>query len=82
MPRITVATVVKLLVASLIVGAVMAWLQIRPNDLLNWVTGSFEQLAQITFANLNAAVGYVLLGAVIVIPLWLLSLLLRYFGRR
>ena len=82
MPRVTLVTVLKLLVASLVVGALMAWLQIRPGDVLHWITSSIEQITGSLYANMNAAIGYVLLGAVIVLPIWLLSLLVQFLKRR
>jgi hypothetical protein len=73
------ATVIKLFLASLLVGFVMHWLDITPVGILHALTNNFEEL----FSNLVNVVSwileFVLIGAVIVVPLWLL---MRFFGGR
>jgi hypothetical protein len=82
LPPITFRTVLHVLLASLVVGMVMAWFQVQPRDILSWITGNIDDL----FANAQAWVGwaikYVLLGAVIVVPIWLLSYLFQFVRRR
>lgn len=64
-------TVVKLAIASLAVGLVLSLLGITPGDLLDHVTA----LAQASWAllgdTLEWAGAYMLLGALVVLPLWL-----------
>lgn len=81
-PRITVGTVVKLLLASLVVGALMAWLRITPDQVVAWIVDTMGGLFDDVIANLNLAFKYVLLGAVIVVPIWLLWVLWQSLGRR
>lgn len=81
-PRITVGTVVKLLLASLVVGALMAWLEVSPNQVIAWTIRTMDGLFDDVVANLSNAFGYVLLGAVIVVPIWLLWVLWQSLGRR
>ncbi len=69
----------KLIFLSLLVGAFMAFLGITPFRLIE---GLFDWLTSILDLSLDTVkeVGvWVLYGAVIVVPLWLLS---RLFGRR
>jgi len=69
----------KLIFLSLLVGAFMAFLGITP---LRLIEGLFDWLTSILDLSLDTVkeVGvWVLYGAVIVVPLWLLS---RLFGRR
>jgi hypothetical protein len=70
------ATVLKLFVASLLVGFVMHWLDITPIGILHALTSNFEEL----FSNLVNVVSwileFVLVGAVIVVPIWLVMRLL------
>ena len=82
MPKITIGTVVRLLVASLIVGALMAWLDITPDQVVHWISETAGSFAQTAMANLNSAIKYVLLGAVIVVPIWLVATLWKTLGRR
>ena len=82
LPRITVGTVVRLLVASLVVGALMAWLDITPDQVVRYVGETVGSVAHNVMANLNSAIKYVLLGAVVVVPVWLIATLWKSFGRR
>lgn len=77
MPRITLATVVKLVVASILVGAVMAYLDVQPLEVWRWLADrARDVLADIgTYA--SRALTYLLLGAVVVVPIWLLFYLWR-----
>ena len=69
----------KLIFLSLLVGAFMAFLGVTP---LRLIEGIFDWIASILDLSLDTVkeIGlWVLYGAVIVVPLWLLS---RLFGRR
>jgi hypothetical protein len=82
MPQITAGTLLRLLLASLIVGAVMAFLGITPRDVLSYATGFAHDVIENAAAWVGSIFSYVLLGAVIVIPIWLISLLLKTVSRR
>jgi hypothetical protein len=82
MPQLNVGTLVKLLIASLVVGMIMAFLGITPRDVLGYVTGFANEAMNNAAAWAGSAISYVLLGAVIVIPIWLLSVLFKTFNRR
>ena len=64
MPRITLGTLLRILVASLVVGMVMAFFGVQPTDILAWLAESVREAG----ANAEAWIGwtatYVLLGAV------------------
>ena len=69
----------KLIFLSLLVGAFMAFLGLTP---LRLIEGLFDWITSILDLSLDTVkeIGlWVLYGAVIVVPLWLLS---RLFGRR
>ena len=80
-PRIDFGTIVRLLVASAIVGMAMAYFDFTPRDVVRYVTGFATEIVDNAAAWVGTAVSYVLLGAVIVIPIWLISLLLKTFRR-
>jgi hypothetical protein len=69
----------KLIFLSLLVGAFMAFLDITPFGLLeglfNWIRSVFD-LSLDTVKEIGL---WILYGAVIVVPLWILT---RLFGRR
>jgi hypothetical protein len=76
MPNV-VGTLIKLLVASLVVGAVMMWLDLDALGLLRWAGDALRDLAVAMGDVFDWAVGPILLGATIVVPIWLISLLVR-----
>lgn len=68
-------TTIKLLVASLIVGWLLKALNLDGADLLNWL-GDFANTLMDVFAGLFSwAVGPILVGAVVVVPIWLIRLI-------
>jgi hypothetical protein len=83
MPKGIGSTIVKLLVASLVVGLLMRWFDITPRSLIanfgETIGRAFDRMAH--FA--GWAVDYVLLGAVIVVPIWLVMFVFnRMKGKR
>ena len=62
----------RLAVLSLLVGVVMATLGLDPRSLLRYGIDSFEALFGYGFDALRNAGRYVLTGALIVLPIWLL----------
>lgn len=82
-------TLLKLLLASLVVGFVLTWLDVEPTDLvartreaLLWALAQARNLTDDLVDSAGDVVGYVLVGAVVVVPIWLLSLLIRALRRR
>ncbi|WP_062203451.1 DUF6460 domain-containing protein [Aureimonas sp. AU12] len=71
------SVIVRLAVISLLVGVLLSWLDIRPYEIVDWITGLFEWGWYSVFGSLNRAVDYFLLGAVIVVPIFLLSRLMK-----
>lgn len=74
--------IVRIIVLSLVVGLALSFLDIEPMGILNdtWDTvlavfGLFTRVAE-------WALPYVLVGAVVVVPLALVAALLRYLRRR
>ena len=67
----------RLLMASLIVGFFMVWLDVHPLDVFRSLEHFFRHLWEMGFQALNEVGQYVLAGAVLVIPLWVLGRLLK-----
>lgn len=63
-------TIIKLILWSTIVGAILYWLKISTGEIFGWV---FDTIADIWHWILNTGLKYMLLGATIVVPLWLIS---------
>ena len=81
MPQITFSTILRILLASLVVGMAMAWFDVQPGDILHWLTGSLGEALANAHAWIGWTVKYVLLGAVVVVPIWVLWYLLQFLRR-
>jgi hypothetical protein len=80
-PRVG-ATILKLLVASLLVGLVLSAFSISPRALLAKLGTTAQQIFDVFAGMLEWAVPYVLLGAVVVIPIWAIVIILRIARRK
>lgn len=75
------AVLLRLIVVSLIVGAMLMWLDIRPIDIIYGVQRFFLRLWNMGFDAIQDVLQYVIAGAVIVVPIWLVMRLLSVRGR-
>ncbi len=73
--------IVKLVLLSIVVGVILSWLSWSPADIIDWVVDLFQWLWVSVFGSLERAVDYFILGAAIVVPIFLISRLLT-IGRR
>ena len=76
------AVALKLLLMSLVVGALMMWLEIRPADILVGVVNFLRRIYALGFGAVRELIEYVLAGAAIVLPVWLLLRVLNVSGRK
>jgi hypothetical protein len=67
----------RLILLSILVGVVLAAIGFDPWNIVNSIRLLFERIWNLGFDAINGLWRYFLLGAVIVIPIWLLS---RMFG--
>jgi hypothetical protein len=63
----------KLIVLSLIVGAIMAGLGLTPGNLMRQAVDAVHAVFGLGFDTLRNVGGYVVTGAVIVIPIWVIT---------
>ena len=73
------AVLFRLLVVSLLVGAFMVWQGIHPQDIVRAVWNILMRLWNAGFDSIREVGEYVLAGAVIVVPVWLV---MRVMGAR
>jgi hypothetical protein len=73
------SVLVKLLFLSLLVGAFLAFLGLTPFLLIDRLFGWLRSVFDLSFETVREVGRWILYGAVIVVPLWLLS---RVFARR
>lgn len=64
------STILKLVIYSTIVGAILYWLQISTGEIFGWI---FDKIAAIWNWILGTGLKYMLLGATIVVPIWIIS---------
>jgi hypothetical protein len=74
--------IVRLVVISIIVGIVMAALGIRPENILYHIQLLIRRISELGFGVFEAALTYFLLGAAVVVPIWLIARLLGALGGR
>jgi hypothetical protein len=75
-------TIIILLVASLIVGWILKALDLDAQDLLLWIGGFADTLMDIFAGFLGWAAGPILVGAVVVVPIWLLRVIWKKAANR
>ena len=75
------AVLLRLLLVSLIVGAMLVWLEIRPADIIYGGERFFARLWNMGFDAIRDVAEYIIAGAIIVIPVWLVMRLLAMKGR-
>lgn len=71
MPRNVVATILKLLAACLVVGLLLAALDVTPTEVFRDMGGTLRETLDMASSFLGWALQYILLGAAVVIPIWL-----------
>jgi hypothetical protein len=72
---------VRLLVLSFVVGLALSALGLRPFQIYRWVEAGIRHVYDMGFAFFADSLDYLIAGAMIVVPLFLLMRLLR-IGRR
>src|SRR5256885_11942375 len=76
------STLVKVAVASLIVGTVLAHFGITADQVLKDMGLTPERLAELTRQGFSWALPNILLGSMIIVPVWLIVFLFRPPGTR
>ena len=81
MPARLLPTIIKLIVLCLAVGLLLTFFDITPTDLLNNFWRTIRNIWQVGVDAAEWAWKYVALGAVVVLPIWLLTVVLKRFRR-
>ncbi|MEF2072212.1 DUF6460 domain-containing protein [Consotaella aegiceratis] len=72
------AVAIRLILISLLVGVILSWLDWTPVDIVDWFVDLFDWIWTSMFGSLQRAVDYFLLGAAIVVPIFVVSRLLKW----
>ena len=67
----------RLLFVSLIVGAFLMWLEIRPLDIFRGITDLVNRIWGLGFDAIRVVADYIVAGAAIVVPVWLVLRLMN-----
>lgn len=73
-------TIVKLLVISLVVGIIMSATGFTPMDVWHGITGFIERIYRLGFAAFGRFGEYLVYGAMIVVPVFLIMRVLKFRG--
>jgi len=71
-------TAIKLIVVCLIVGFVLAWFGYTPNNIIGSIRYHFYDILNNGFEALGDIGNYLLLGAIVVVPVFLILRLMSY----
>lgn len=82
MPKITVSTVVKLLIVSFFVGWGLSLLDLTPMELLRGVFDRFDSLLNWVSRSAGEIISYILIGAMVVVPIWIILYLIEWSRQR
>ena len=74
--------VLKLAVISLVVGLLMSFFDVTPADLIRNAWATVQRAWELVVDFVQWGGKYILLGAVVVVPIWGLIQLLNYFSKR
>ena len=71
------STLIKILAASLVVGIILSYLEITPDQVLAEFGLTPDNIMAILLAGFNWAVPHLILGSIVTIPVWLIIYLFR-----
>jgi hypothetical protein len=77
-----VSTIVKLAILSLIVGFALVFFGIEPQNLIKAFGSTVVNIYEIILHALQWAIKYILIGAVVVVPIWLVFYLIGLAKRK
>lgn len=76
-----ISVLVRLLIMSFVVGLILHVLNINPADIVAWLNAQIRALTNLSFGAVADIINILVVGAVIVVPVWLILRVLRLFGR-
>ena len=82
MQKSAISTIVKLAIVSLLVGFALVFFGIEPADLAKSLGSTVVKFYELVLSFLRASMKYVLIGAVVVVPIWLVFYLIGLEKRK
>jgi len=77
-----VRVAVRLLALSFIVGLVLSVIGLHPLEILQWIERVVRRIYEMGFDVIHEAISYLVLGAIIVVPVFLIMRLMKVSGKR
>lgn len=77
-----ISTIVRLAILSLIIGFALAFFGIEPRNLVTALGSTVVEIYEIVLRFAQWAMKYILIGAVVVVPIWLVFFLIRLARNR
>ena len=74
--------IVRLVLLSIVVGVVLSALGITPRNFLFHIEVLARRIYDLGFSTIDWLLQYLVLGAIVVVPVWLIARLLGAFGQR
>jgi hypothetical protein len=71
------SVLIRLILLSLLAGAIMAWLDISPEQLLSRLHHMLSNLWSMGFGAVREILRYILAGAIVVVPVWFILRILN-----
>ncbi len=71
------AVLIRLLVLSLVVGVILSALGITPQNFFFQINVLLQRIYDLGFGAFQSVVEYLVLGAMVVVPIWLIARLLK-----
>lgn len=82
LPPITITKVIKIILLCLVVGFIMTVLGLGPDTLWNWAIKLAENAFDLARTIVTDGLEYILVGAAVVIPIYLIIYLTRVMRRK
>lgn len=79
MPRNIASTLIKLAIGSLLLGLLLRFFSISPRGLLEGLGDTALEIFDIIAGMMAWAIDYILIGAIVVVPIWLVMVAWRSF---
>ncbi|MHA1597249.1 MAG: DUF6460 domain-containing protein [Alphaproteobacteria bacterium] len=73
------STIIKIAIGSLLLGLLLSFFSISPRNLLKGLGDTALEIFDILAEILAWAVEYMLIGAIVIVPIWLILVLWRKF---
>lgn len=74
--------ILRLVVLSIVVGIVLSTLGIEPREIPRFIGVLARRVYELGFGAFESVLGYLIVGAMVVVPIWLIARLLGAYRKR